>query len=965
MTVAAEDNRQRVIKFVQELLLDEPDRSAITPTLIAARIDMVVAMKPSWGESLDRDAVTDELIRRFSLWIGQDTTLKSDAGHAPWLNALRKRDWRYWQRYREWLERKLSWKAVEALDQSTDSILGLLEDPARDGPWDRRGLVFGHVQSGKTGNYTGLISKAADAGYKIIVVLAGLHNNLRSQTQMRLEEGFLGYETSLVRDARTVVGVGEIDSDRNIHPNCATNRSNGGDFSQKIARHLAVSPEERPWLFVVKKNKTVLKGLLRWVQKHAADTLLASPEGGEETADGLPRVRKVVTKLPVLIIDDEADHASVDTQEQVVDAEGKPDDEHQPTTINKLIRRLLLSFTRSAYVGYTATPFANIFIHERGETREEGLDLFPSAFILNLGAPSDYVGPARVFGLRTPEGHRGGLPLIRKIDDHSADEGLSGWMPQNHKISHKPLYRGADALPPSLVEALDSFLLICAARRIRGQGLQHSSMLVHVTRFNLVQKEVHRQVSEYISHLRQRVVRRIDHEDTFLRLSALWNRDFLPTSKAVRLGQPDEAPLAEPSWDEILEALPDAISDVEVRMINGTAKDILDYAEREGTGLKVIAIGGDKLARGLTLEGLSVSYFLRASRMYDTLMQMGRWFGYRHGYLDLSRLYTTQELSEWFGHIADAAEELREEFDLMAASGATPREYGLKVQSHPVLMVTSRIKMRAAKNLMLSFSGQLLETVSLYRGAAELSRNLEVAARLVDAMGTPDDVDPTRRRGGREDKWTGFLWSKVPFTEVVEFLLAYKTHPAAHKVNSAMIAEFIRSMAQVGELTEWTVAVIGVSTGKDCEFTPAVKIRMNKRTGDNDIQDRYSIGRLLDPKDEAIDLGEAEWRAALQATRAARKPDPARLLDAGEPELPNGPAIRKIRGFGAEGVGAHPERGVLLVYALDPEKAEVGMPPGLPAVIAFGISFPGSESGLKVEYKVNNVLWEQEYGPAE
>ena len=147
-----------------------------------------------------------------------------------------------------------------------------------------------------------------------------------------------------------------------------------------------------------------------------------------------------------------------------------------------------------------------------------------------------------------------------------------------------------------------------------------------------------------------------------------------------------------PSWEEVSSQLPDVVSDIQVRMINGTAKDALDYSEYEGAGLKVIAIGGDKLARGLTLEGLCVSYFLRASRMYDTLMQMGRWFGYRPGYLDLCRLYTTPDLSEWFGHIADAAEELREEFDIMAATGATPREYGLKVQSHPVLMVNLKAK---------------------------------------------------------------------------------------------------------------------------------------------------------------------------------------------------------------------------------------------------------------------------------
>ncbi len=964
MATAVEENKQKVIKFVQELLLDEDDRSAITPALIAEKIDMVVAMKSSWGEDLDRDAVTDELIRRFSLWLGQDTTLKSDAGHEPWLMSSRKQDWRYWQRYREWLERKLSWKAVEGMDQSTDAVLALLEDPTRDGRWNRRGLVVGHVQSGKTGNYTGLICKAADAGYKIVIVLAGLHNNLRSQTQIRLEEGFLGYETSVDREYGSVLGVGEIDSDNETRPNCATNRSNAGDFSTRIARHLAVSPEEKPWLFVVKKNKTVLRELLRWIQSHVADTNRPSTDAQMTSRDELPKVKKIVTKLPLLIIDDEADHASVDTQEQVFDAEGRPDDEHLPTTINKLIRRILHSFSRSAYVGYTATPFANIFIHERGETREEGPDLFPSSFIINLAAPSNYVGPAKVFGLTSQEGRRHGLPLVRQIDDYHTENGRTGWMPHKHRNGHKPLHNGLDTLPPSLVEAIDAFILACAVRRLRGQEKDHCSMLVHVTRFNSVQNDVRKQIEDHVRHLRQRVLRHIDHEQLFARLEALWQKDFIPTGDAVRKAQPDEVSTRESLWLEILAVLPDTISDIEIRMINGTARDALDYTERKSTGLKVIAIGGDKLARGLTLEGLCVSYFLRASKMYDTLMQMGRWFGYRPGYLDLCRLYTAAELSEWFGHIADAAEELREEFDLMAASGGTPRDYGLKVAAHPVLMVTSRLKMRTARNLMLSFSGQLLETVSLYRDPQVLSRNLATTTRLLSSLGKPE-INPDRMRGSNRQQWQGFLWSGIPASYIVDFLASYATHPEAYKVNSALLAEFVKSMAAVNELTRWTVAVLGGGEGNPCSICDGVQVDMLKRAINGPRENRYSIGRLLSPRDEAIDLDEPAWEAALAATRASWYADPARLRDSKEPNAPNGPAIRKIRGFGAEGVTPHPERGLLLLYALDPLKAEAGFPAGTPPVIAFGVSFPGSDSGLKVEYKVNNVLWEQEYGPAE
>ncbi|OAI12075.1 endonuclease [Methylomonas koyamae] len=966
-----DENFQNIVKIVQVLLVADKDKSTITPALISEKIDLVILMNPQWAEDLDREGVIDELIRRNSQWIGQDTSLVSDVGHEDWLNSSRKQNWRYWQRYREWLEKKLSWKAIEALDKSSDSVLALLEDPTRTGRWDRRGLVVGHVQSGKTGNYTGLICKAADAGYKIIIVLAGLHNNLRSQTQIRLEEGFLGYETLTDRDIKSLLGVGEIDSDKEIHPNCATNRSNSGDFSKRVARNLAVSPEERPWLFVVKKNKTVLRELLKWIQNHAADTNLAASEGLAESHDDLPKVKKIVTKLPLLIIDDEADHASVDTQEQVFDAEGNPDDEHLPTTINRLIRRILHSFSKSAYVGYTATPFANIFIHERGETRDEGPDLFPSSFIINLAAPSNYIGPSKVFGLMNQEGLRSGLPLVRLVDDYATEDGRNGWMPQQHKNGHRPLHNGTENLPPSIIKAIDSFVLTCAVRQLDGQANEHCSMLVHVTRFNSVQKEVCRQVEEHIRHMRQRLHRNIEHEMILQRLKALWEEDFKPTSQAIRSIQPDQTSKGNVTWDDIQAALFDTISDIEIRMINGTAKDALDYDEHKGTGLKVIAIGGDKLARGLTLEGLCVSYFLRASRMYDTLMQMGRWFGYRPGYLDLCRLYTTAELSEWFGHIADAAEELREEFDLMVASGATPREYGLKVQSHPVLMVTSRLKMRAARDLWLSFSGQLLETVVFHTQVSIIQSNLKTTIDLLESLGKPTEANPERQTSKGTQKWSGFLWRDGTAIQVVDFLDGYITHPSSYKVKSNLIAEFIRSMNEVGELTNWTIALIGGGKLSYHDLNNEIRIDTIKRSNNGSYDAPYSIGRLLSPRDEFIDSDSKSWDAALEITKKAWKPDSGRLRDdklREPPDVPNGPAIRELRGKGADGIKPSRDRGLLFLYLLEPSEKGAKLIEGTPPVVAFAVSFPGSTAGKQVLYKVNSVewhQWEREYGPAE
>jgi len=952
VSTLAEETQRKVVKIVQELLLDEEDKSSITTALIDKKIEMVIQMNRNWGTGLDRSAVTDELIRRFSVWIGEDTILQNDAGHVQWLTASRRKDWRYWRRYREWLDRKLSFTAVEAIDRSSDTILGLLEDPIREGYWDRRGLVVGHVQSGKTGNYTGLICKAADAGYKIIIVLAGLHNNLRSQTQMRLDEGFLGFETKSVPDEMRIIGVGEIDGDPAIRPNYATNRSDKGDFNSSVAKNLGITPEQRPWLFVVKKNKTVLDGLHRWIRDHVANA--------QDQSTG----KKIVTNLPLMLIDDEADHASVDTGEEVIKSDGQPDENHQPTAINKIVRRILNSFTRSAYVGYTATPFANIFIHERGATQSEGPDLFPSAFIINLAAASNYVGPAKVFGLKSDEERGLGLPVVRLIADHSTTDGLGGWMPQKHKNGHQPMYEMQSVVPPSLANAIDAFLLACAIRSRRGQANEHCSMLIHVTRFTVVQQSVHRQVDEYIRQIKQRLLWRIDHEPIVSRLKKLWEEDFQSTSAQIRAANPGEVVMTAECWEDIMEVLPNILVDIQVKMINGTAKDALDYADGNGTGMKVIAIGGDKLARGLTLEGLCVSYFLRASRMYDTLMQMGRWFGYRTGYLDLCRLYTSAELIEWFKHITDAAEELREEFDLMAASGSTPREYGLKVQSHSILMVTSQLKMRTARNLMLSFSGQLLETVAFYRDHKILIRNFEVLQLLVSKL-PPPQVDPERVRNGSRNKWRGYLWENIPAAEVLDFLTTYRTHPEAYKVNSMILAEFIRSLMTVRELTHWTIVLIGGGEGRELEIAKGISVSMLQRSTDSWNENRYSIGRLMSPRDEAIDLNESEWIAALSATRDAWRSDPARLKTGKDPDAPSGPAVRKIRGFGAEGIPAHPERGVLALYALDPLKANEEFAEGTPPTIAFGVSFPGSRSGLKVEYKVNNILWEQEYGPTD
>lgn len=481
-------------------------------------------------------------------------------------------------------------------------------------------------------------------------------------------------------------------------------------------------------------------------------------------------------------------------------------------------------------------------------------------------------------------------------------------------------------------------------------------MLVHVSRFTSVQAHIKEDIDRHVGHLRQKLTRRIGHQEILSRLQRLWTKDFVPATNEVRSAGIGDIPAIDPSWNDIERILPEIISDIEVRSINGTAKDALDYEQHRPQGLKVIAIGGDKLARGLTLYGLCTSYFLRASKMYDTLMQMGRWFGYRSGYLDLCRLYTSKELIDWFEHITDAAAELREEFDLMANSGATPREFGLKVQSHPELMVTSQLKMRSARTLLLSYSGQLMQTISF--STADLDHNLVATRRFIESLGAPDEKDRIERQfESVSNTWAGHLWKDIPYQRVVNFLEDYRTNSSAHRVNSAVLADFIRKMVASGELSSWTVALLGKQSGNGIDLSSSIRVNRVKREAEVD-GDRFSIGVLSDPKDETLSLTPEQWRIALAETiKTWELKKEARSEEA--PISPRGPAIRMVRGSASDGATRSSSSGLLLLYILQPPKQD------MPDVVAFAISFPGSRSDVKVEYKVNNVGWEQSYGASE
>lgn len=941
------------IRSIAQTLLASKAKTGDTVTrdLIEGVVNRALLVGEHGLSDSDREKLVVEFESRYSVWIGKCVALDNNDDHVEWLRARRAEPdgWNFWNRYRAHLQNK-DWSAasIEKLDELTDEILGRLEDPQREGPWDRRGLVVGHVQSGKTANYTGVICKAADAGYKVIVVLAGLHNSLRSQTQTRLDEDFLGYnsrDVDATEGMLNAIGVGL--QDPNVRADTITRRGDKGDFSTAVARPFNISPGGKPLLFVVKKNASVLRNLNAWVKRYATQEL----QQGDAK-------RRVVPDVPLLVIDDEADHASVDTKEQVFKEDGSPDLEHEPRTINRRIRQLLHLFSKATYVGYTATPFANIYIHESGRTNEEGEDLFPRSFILNLPAPSDYVGPTRVFGLEPGESDDSerGLGLVRHIDDFAASldaKASEGWMPPVHKKDHIPRVDDRREIPESLRTAILSFILASAARRARGQLNVHNSMLIHVTRFTDVQKEVRDQVTEALKDIKGRLT----HGDgatpkpILTELQALWESDFLPCTAKFE----DDARLTSHPWSEVEPHLLAVLDVTKVKQINGTSADVLDYEENRKNGLNVIAIGGEKLARGLTLEGLTVSYFIRTTKMYDTLMQMGRWFGYRPGYVDLCRLFMTEELDTWFQHIATASEELREEFDCMAAEGARPLDFGLKVKTHRTLVITSPMKMRHGTDIKISFAGGISETTTFDKTLTAIRRNLDETNRFVASLGEPNKDWSQERPNAGSARWNGSLvWPDVSGAEVAEYISVLSVPSSSHKVIPSLLAEFIRVQNDAGELLDWTVAVLSGDSSNPDAIIGGHTVKSIGRAA-RDVEERYVIKRLVSPRDESIDLGSDAYESALAAAQAAFTPDPARSEVSKEPRVPSGLYIRGQR---------KPERGLLLLYPLKPEidVDGVSISKSGNAFIGWALSFPSSKTAKTVSYRVNNVYWEQEYG---
>lgn len=797
----------------------------------------------------------------------------------PWLKGDSAAiDFYYWNRLKRfYLEGGvLAAPVVATLDAVTDQILDFSGNPLTPGVGSRRGMVMGHVQSGKTTNYSALICKAADAGYRTIILLAGITNSLRAQTQERLDETFIGKKSIFNALAAEPLPI-QTYAIKKRFPAYGTSRDkdftrdHGGGVVFSLAAH------SEPIIFVCKKNKAPLAKLRDWLIEQGHGQVISSP---------------------LLLIDDEADNASINTSK----------DPKATTAINSVIREIMALFERRSYVGYTATPFANIFIDP--DTNDEMLkdDLFPKHFIKTLDPPNTYVGASRVFA------DDGDLreTMVRVVKDYVPH------LPLNHKADHPA------TLPPSLLTALRVFLLTRAIRILRGQGRQHCTMMINVSRFNAIQEKVQGEVYVYLQSLQNAAAMAMGPDALRDPLIGQFKEDF-----QREFGGGEE------TFDAIRTVLAEAarVQPVTVNMKGGA----LDYRAHRESGLHVVAIGGLALSRGLTLEGLTVSYILRNTAASDTLMQMARWFGYRPGYEDICRVYLPQLALNHYREINGAIEELRDEVRRMHDLGMTPEHFGLKVRESPTaIRITAANKMRTATQMTIAqdYSVRHLEGYILPNNQQVNEANLDAVRAFVAELGAPSPVMSTSQAK---------VWERQSGRSVMTLLKSFR-FSAAHgdlgpiSGDVSLFEDYFADRVR-DEMSEWDVAIPHPASGAPKEVLRADLSFPLRRRASGDVVDggfRVTGGRnrVADPTDAQIGLTQSQ-------------------VDAGDSEKASG----RLRGDKA--YCAQRSRPMLLIHLFTTGKELPGLNLDGP-VVTLSFCLPRTEKLISERsYQVNAVYRKQ------
>lgn len=736
---------------------------------------------------------------------------------------------------------------VEGIDDASNEVVSLLDNPRED-QFTCRGLVVGHVQSGKTANMTAVIAKALDAGYNTIIVLAGLTNKLRYQTQMRM--------------------YGDLVKRRPLNWQVLTPNEEALDFRAPPQGGF-LSHTDKSQLAVVKKNVSPLGQLKIAIE----ETLPAH-----------------LRRLKVLIIDDECDQASVNASSKELDM----------TAINQRIRELLTKLPTVSYVGYTATPFANVLIDpyrvdEHGG--EELDDLYPRDFITALPSSDNYFGTAKLFGTPPDDAENErpeeeGLDMIREV-------------PEEDQVALQPTSaKEREAFYPdmtlSLQKAILYFLACCAARRARGNTDKHMTMLVHTSAFVVAHQRVANIISGWVEQ----------YSDDILDPNSEIGKELAVAWKDEKGKLPDDITDAtEISIDEVFNFLPEVLEAIEFPIENGASDDRINYEDGAKT---YIVVGGSILARGLTLEGLMVSYFLRTANQYDTLLQMGRWFGYRPNYEDLPRIWMPKDLKVRFRNLARVEMEIRNDIARYSLQDLTPMDVAVRIRAIPGMAITGATKMRAAKTCAISFWGTHRQTFRFEHGnAGILKQNWEAAADLVGAGSS---------LGLEQEGWRNRLWVGVPKTLILGFFEKYLPHIAHEELSNDVLLPFLKQSDE--RLNRWNIGIIEPRSGvpSEKELGPIGMVRTVNRARLKDAGTSSDIKALMSKGDIRFDCP-----ADLDATGSWEELKDRRL----------------------EVVGQVP---LLLLYAIDRNsepmrESKVREPlDAVHDVLGYGIVFPGSIS---------------------
>lgn len=687
-------------------------------------------------------------------------------------------------------ERLWSKSTVGTLAETSLDLVRRFPKPDAVDHFQERGLVVGHIQSGKTAMMAALMARSADEGYKLFIVLGGLWKDLRAQTQRRLDQEITG-ESENLSDGLFVqhdVGV----------PRWARLTQSGlnGDFKAGTTSDLNPTT---PKLAVIKKNKRI-ESLVRWLEKTHAS----------------------LKDLPAIIIDDEADQGSINTNYGRKDDDGEDID---PSATNKRIRQLLDMLPKHVYIGFTATPFANVLI----DASED--DLYPGDFIATLPEPPGYFGPRKLFGLgmepsdlSQDEKEKPILDVIRYVNDEDLDQ-----------IDQALETRGL--APQVLADALLAFVLSSCARLARGHEKEHFSMLVHPSQRTDPHRIFADAISKELELLKGAATRPARFPDILGHARKIWESDFQRVTRDQQ--DPNLAEYDEYDFDTIWKFAKPLTESIEIKVLNTHSSDKLDYT---GTPKRYIVVGGNKLSRGLTLEGLSISLFTRDSKshQYDTLLQMGRWFGFRPQYYDLTRIYVNRQMAERFAELARVEDELRADLRKYAQqpNPPTPLQLMPRIRNHPTMAVTSRMKMGAGRPVFISFENTSQQTVSFPVDNVKLLRNnIEAAAAFI--AGLPVKPQSSTKEGMH-------IWRDIKSESLIEFLNAYEFSREAISVNRQNLVGYISRQNTCGELTTWDVVLpSGSHQQKVHPWTKNIFTRKIMRTP----MTAKSIRVLSDPSD--------------------------------------------------------------------------------------------------------------------